>query len=65
MLLKTLCRIERRYGLVCDDSLGRLYEDGLNTLKIEDDGRNHLLAAEALIEWEKHHTMGHYNLRRR
>jgi len=51
-LLSTMVRIETIYGDVCNDSLGRLYEDGLNALRIGDD-RAQLLASEALIEWEK------------
>lgn len=51
-LISTLCRIETLYGDVCNDSLGRLYEDGLNTLRTGDK-RARILASEALVEWEK------------
>jgi hypothetical protein len=56
---KTLTRIVKKYGNVEDDSLGRLYEDGLN-LKDSTDKRARILASEALVEWEKHHLGGHY-----
>ncbi len=58
-LLKTLTRIEKKYGDLKDNDLGNHYEAGLNALKSEDK-TTRILASEALIEWEKHHTEGHY-----
>ncbi len=58
-LNKTMARILKKYGNVEDDSLGVLYEAGLN-LKDSTDRRARILASEALVEWEKHHLGGHY-----
>ena len=57
MFLKTLSRIEQSFGEVEDNSLGRMYEEGLNALQTDDDTRK-WLAAEGLIEWEKHRIYG-------
>lgn len=58
-LLKVMTHVETRYGEVEDNSLGRLYEEGLDALRTDDE-RRQLLAAEGLAEWVKHHENGHY-----
>jgi hypothetical protein len=57
MLLKTLTRIEKKFGDLHDTSLARMYEEGLDALRTNDDHRK-WMAAEGLIEWEKHHLYG-------
>jgi hypothetical protein len=58
-LLEVMTYAETRYGEVEDNSLGRLYEEGLDALRTDDEKRK-LLAAEGLAEWIKHHENGHY-----
>lgn len=58
-LLNVMIHVEERYGEVEDNSLGRLYEEGLDALRTDDE-RRQLLAAEGLAEWVKHHENGHY-----
>ena len=52
-LTMILAKIEAEYGEVEDDSLGRMYEDGLNALKNGTESRMRIAGSD-LAEWMKH-----------